>query len=94
MLERATLRDVEAQFGPQFAAGLRGLASGNWGGPLESGYGLHLVRVTERKAGRLPEMAQVRAAVERDLRAQRREAAAEALYRELRSRYTIVIEGK
>ena len=37
----------------------------DWFGPVESGYGMHLVFVEERTEGRLPELAGVRDAVSR-----------------------------
>lgn len=38
--------DLRKHFGKQFADTLTGLKGGNWQGPLRSGYGLHLVRIT------------------------------------------------
>ncbi len=93
VLEGAAAREIEAQFGPDFAAGLAPLTDGVWGGPIESPYGLHVVRIQSRVPGQMPPLAQVRAAVERDWRVQRRLAAAEAFYAELRGRYTVVVDG-
>ena len=40
--------EVAKQFGEKFAAKLSELSRGHWQGPVESGYGVHLVLVSER----------------------------------------------
>jgi len=68
------------------------LMTGGWSGPIESPYGLHLVRIREQVPGRSPELARVRDTVLRDLLAERRTQALEATYAELRRRYSVTIE--
>lgn len=85
--------DVGRQFGEAFAAALGELPVGSWAGPVESGYGLHLVRIRERQPGSLPALAEVRGAVEREWRNERREEASEAFYRGLRERYVVSVES-
>ena len=46
--------EVAKQFGENFAATLGELPPGEWRGPVESGYGVHLVFVSERTEGRIP----------------------------------------
>ncbi len=84
--------DLKSLFGRDFAARLLTLERGAWQGPVRSGYGLHLVFVRERTEARMPELAQVRDAVERDWREVRRRATIEALYRRIREHYTVVVE--
>jgi len=84
--------EVQKLFGPDFAAGLAGLPTGRWTGPVESGYGVHLVLIRAREAAAAPSLDQVRRAVERDWRAMRRDEAAAAFYETLRERYTITVE--
>jgi hypothetical protein len=91
-LELQPLDALERQFGPGFGEDLLALEPGVWSGPVESGYGLHLVLVTEREEGRLPALDEVRAAVERDWLAARREELAEAFYQGLRERYSVEVE--
>ena len=43
---------VAAQFGPEFAKPLAELKTGEWTGPIRSGYGAHLVLLTARTEGR------------------------------------------
>jgi len=86
--------DVVARgFGGDFASALSDLPLGQWSGPVESGYGLHLVLIRERHPGSLPALAEVRKLVEREWRNVRRQEAAEAFYRSLRDRYVVTVEG-
>lgn len=85
---------VELTFGTTFAKSLETALTGSWAGPLESGYGLHLVLVTERLPGGVPELAAVRDAVHRDWSADRRARTLDQYYESLRQRYTIRIEGR
>jgi hypothetical protein len=84
--------EVVRQFGDGFAAKLGELPVGRWQGPIESGYGVHLVLVRERTEGRVPAFQDVRGAVRREwLNAQRQEAN-EQFYQSLLRRYTVTLE--
>ena len=85
-------REVAKQFGEKFAAQLSGLAPGKWQGPVESGYGVHLVLIRERKEGRLPALAEVRAAVRHEWGNAQRLKANDKFYQDLLKRYTVTIE--
>ena len=84
--------EVAKQFGESFAAKLGALARGYWQGPVESGYGVYLVFVSERTEGRLPALAEVRNAVRREWENARRLEANEKFYQERLRRYTVTIE--
>jgi hypothetical protein len=84
--------EVAKQFGEKFAAKLPELVPGQWQGPVESGYGMHLVFVSERTEGRQPALAEVRDAVRREWENARRLEANEKFYQELLKRYTVTIE--
>ncbi len=84
--------EVARGFGGGFAAALADLPLGHWSGPVESGFGLHLVLIRERQPGSLPALAEVREVVEREWRNARRNEAGEAFYRSLRERYVINVE--
>jgi hypothetical protein len=86
--------EIAKQFGEEFATKLGELALGRWQGPVESGYGVHLVLVRERTEGRLPALADVREAVRREWDNARRVEANETFYEELSKRYTVTIEGR
>jgi hypothetical protein len=84
--------EVAKQFGNKFAAKLAELAPGQWQGPIESGYGVHLVRVDEREQARMPALAEVRDTVIREWTNARRLEANEKFFQELLKRYTVTIE--
>lgn len=90
----ATSSEIARQFGEPFAAALARLAPGAWAGPLESSYGLHLVRVSERGEAAAPELAAIRPAVERDYLADRQRRQLEEVYRRLLEKYTVVVEPR
>ena len=84
--------EVGKLFGEKFAAKLGELAPGQWQGPVESGYGVHLVFVSERTEGRLPALAEVREAVRREWANARRLEANEKFYAAMLKRYMVTIE--
>jgi hypothetical protein len=89
----ASLSEVARQFGEMFATKLTELSTGQWQGPVESAYGIHLVFVSQRAEGRLPALEEVRAAVRREWDNARRLEANDRFYQELLKRYTVTIEG-
>ena len=90
--EKVSAGEMARLFGENFGKQLASVETGNWAGPLESNYGLHLVRVDERAPGIAPPLAKVREAVLRDLLNERRKHELDAQYAKLLARYTIVVE--
>jgi parvulin-like peptidyl-prolyl isomerase len=84
---------VERDFGPDFTRALPSLRRGVWEGPVKSGYGVHLVRVTGVVPGRAPKLADVRGAVSRDYEQNRRTRSLDAVYRKLRQDYRVEYTG-
>ena len=84
--------EVSKQFGEKFVANLAELPVGKWSGPIESGYGLHLVIVIDRKDGSVPALADVRETVKRDWVNARRSETNEKFYQALLKRYTVTVE--
>ena len=84
---------IERDFGPAFAKALVGLRRGSWEGPVQSGYGIHLVRVRDVVPGRAPKLADVRPAVARDYEQDRRTRALDGAYRRLRNSYRVEYSG-
>ena len=52
--------EIARLFGTIFTDGLRDLETGRWMGPVESGFGLHLVFIQQREDGRAPDLEEVR----------------------------------
>jgi hypothetical protein len=83
---------VASSFGATFAGQLAELPTGKWSGPVKSAFGLHLVFIDVKTAGRLPNLAQVREEVARDWSYVQREEASKGFYEEVLARYRIAIE--
>lgn len=91
-LVRATPAELAGTFGADFAAALAGLPEGEWSGPIASGFGLHLVLVRFREPGRIPDLEEARAALEREWGALQRAEARRRFTRALRDRYRVRVE--
>ena len=87
-----TQSEIARQFGDAFSREVASLVPGDWVGPIYSGLGGHLVKVTERVPGRLPELAEVRGEVEREYLAQRRQQQKDSAYQKMLDAYEVVIE--
>ena len=88
-----TEREIERSLGRQFLQALRETPVGNWQGPIVSGFGLHLVNISERSDGRIPDLESVRDAVFRDWSFEMRKEANKAFYESLRKRYEVTVES-
>jgi parvulin-like peptidyl-prolyl isomerase len=86
--------DIARIFGEDFALQLAVLEPGGWTGPIYSGYGAHLVRVTAKQAGRSPDLSEIRDEVEQDYQYQRRQELNDIAYGRLRENYEVVIEDR
>ncbi|MBP8098071.1 MAG: peptidyl-prolyl cis-trans isomerase [Arenimonas sp.] len=93
-LEKQPLDMVARDFGEDFGKAMESVPVGEWSGPVRSGFGVHLVRVSKREPGYLPSLDQSRKAVTREWENARRKAALEASYARLRKDYEVVIEGE
>ena len=85
---------VGRDFGDDFAKRVGTAPVGEWVGPLASGIGVHLVRVSERNAPQLPPLRIVRTAVEHEWENDNRIRSRDADYRRLRSEYDVAIRAK
>jgi peptidyl-prolyl cis-trans isomerase C len=87
----ATPEQTAKEFGPSFAESLFGMQPGAWQGPVQSGYGWHLVWVESIEPGRIPLYEEVKPDVKAAwLDARYREVKRNALD-EMRSRYKVVV---
>lgn len=78
-------------FGEAFAQALFALKSGAWQGPIESGYGWHLVWIDALELKRLPEFEEVEPDVRREWIADRRAERKRAAYAAMRARYEVIL---
>jgi hypothetical protein len=84
--------EVAKQFGEKFASALSDLPVGEWQGPVESAYGVHLIFVDERTERRTPALEEVRDAVRREWSNMRQLESTRKFYDGLLKRYTVIIE--
>jgi hypothetical protein len=80
---------IDRSFGTGFGAALGGLAVGQWDGPVASGYGQHLVRVTDATPPRLPPLDAIRPQVEAAWRSEMTLALRDSFGEALLGRYTV-----
>jgi hypothetical protein len=90
-LQQRSQRELGGLFGTGFAAAVVGLEVGPWLGPVLSGYGHHLVRVTARTDAALPDFGIVRDKVRVEYLTVARRDADETMYQDLRAQYRIEI---
>jgi hypothetical protein len=86
--------EVAAQLGQAFSEALARFPQGQWTGPIESPYGIHLVLVEGRREGGIPPLAEVRDRVSRDWMASRARSVEAEFFASLLSRYTAVFESE
>ena len=79
-------------FGQEFAKQLFQLETNSWKGPIESSYGLHLVRINEKVDARMPEPASVIDKVRTDWMSEQRQKTNKEIYERFKERYEIVVE--
>ena len=90
----ATQGEIERSLGERFARDVVELVpSDDWLGPVYSAYGGHLLKVSERVDARLPDLAEIRALVEREYLAERRKEIKDLAYSKLRDGYDVTIEA-
>ena len=90
--EAATSRAVDSAFGAGFAAKLDELEEGEWQGPISSGLGVHLVKVDGHVPGEVPELSEVRPAVEREWSNEQRLASRSEFDERLLAEYDVIVE--
>ena len=85
---------VARDFGASFAAALEKVPVGEWVGPIDSSFGAHYVRVSDRTPAAVPQLVAVRDQVAREWENERRQRARNDAYAKMRREYEITIESK
>lgn len=83
---------VTSVLGPEFARRVFALAPGQWHGPVESGYGLHLVRIVKKQAAQPREFAAVKDEVLKLWREQREQEGREQYFAALLKKYDVIVD--
>ena len=90
--ERSEL-DLAKLFGREFARSIMELETGQWHGPVLSGYGVHLVYVHALQKSPIPNYNQVADRVREDWTEEKRQELNDQYVESLLDRYEVVIEG-
>lgn len=85
--------EVAGRFGEQFLAAIAALErSDQWAGPIQSGFGWHLVRLRAIERSDVPPLAEIRAEVENDWRSAEIAARKQRAFQILRDAYRVEID--
>jgi len=79
------------EFGPVFAVAVVKLPPGKWQGPIESGFGWHLVFVDTLIPGRVPPFEEIEGTVKTAWLSEQKATAWEKAYKDMRAKYTVLI---
>jgi len=79
------------EFGPQFAVALEKLKPGSWQGPIESGYGWHLVFIDTVIPVRIPAFEEIEPDVKTAWLGVQKSNAWKKAYGEMRGKYTVLL---
>ena len=90
----ATEEEVRQDFGSNFASALPRLRPGVWEGPVESGFGFHLVKITAKRALAPPRFEDVRGQVLADWLADAAQQAAQKAGADLERRYRVSLDAR
>jgi peptidyl-prolyl cis-trans isomerase C len=77
------------EFGPNFALAVAKLSPGAWQGPVESGFGWHLVFIDALIPGRVPAFEEIEDDVKQAWLAAQKARAWEKAYKDMRAKYTV-----
>jgi peptidyl-prolyl cis-trans isomerase C len=86
-----TPQSIAREFGPGFAQAVAKLTPGSWQGPIQSGYGWHLVFVDTVIPGRVPAFEEVEQDVKTAWLGKRKQEAWRKAYDKIRSKYTVLL---
>ena len=82
---------IAKEFGPQFAVALEKVKPGSWQGPIESGYGWHLVYVDTVIPGRIPVFEEIEPDVKTAWLGEQKATAWQKAYAEMRAKYSVLL---
>lgn len=82
---------IAKEFGPAFARALAATPPGAWAGPVQSGYGWHLVFIDAMTPQRVPDFEEIEPEVRNAWTEDHREKTRDKLYEAMRARYEVVL---
>ena len=82
---------IAKEFGPQFAVALEKVKPGSWQGPIESGYGWHLVFIDTVIPGRIPTFEEIEPDAKTVWLGEQKQQAWAKAYKEMRDKYAVLL---
>ena len=86
-----TPEQITREFGPNFTKAVLRLSPGEWQGPIQSGYGWHLVFVNTIEPSRTPAFEEVEPGVKSAWLDQKQDEIKRVAFEAMRKRYTVVV---
>jgi parvulin-like peptidyl-prolyl isomerase len=87
------VKEIRNRFGTDFAKAVKNLEPGSWYGPIRSTYGFHAVYIYARQEANLPKLENIIDRVKNDWMFANQEENKRRVYKEIRSRYRVLVEG-
>ncbi len=86
-----TAEYLDKEFGPPFTAAVEKLPAGSWQGPIQSGFGWHLVFVDAVIPARAPAIEEILPDVKEAWLAHQKQQAVKKAYEDMRAKYTVLM---
>jgi PPIC-type PPIASE domain len=93
-LRDETEQSISNTFGPDFSRVVFALEIGKWSGPIQSGYGLHLVRVSTLREAQVPPLSDIQERVTAEWRREQEARAKSQYLAGLRKKYDVVADDE
>lgn len=78
-------------FGEDFVTSLLAMKTGDWQGPVQSSFGLHLVYIEQKQEAKLPDLSEIYNEVLADWENSQRQASIKNYYQQLLTRYPVSV---
>lgn len=90
----AVEHQIDGQFGRDFFASLQSAAEDRWVGPIQSGFGYHLVKVTEGRPASVPPLQDIRDEVVTEWKREKSVELVQTQYANYKEQYNITVPSK
>jgi peptidyl-prolyl cis-trans isomerase C len=89
-----TAEQLAKDFGPEFAQAIFQLKPGSWQGPIESGYGWHLIFIDSFTSGRIPAFEEIEPDIKTAWLADQKQRAWAKAYTDMRAKYAVFLPAQ
>jgi peptidyl-prolyl cis-trans isomerase C len=89
-----TAEELAKDFGPEFARAIFQLKPGSWQGPIESGYGWHLIFIDSFTSGRVPAFEEIEPDIKTAWLTDQKQRAWAKAYADMRARYSVFLPSQ